>query len=144
MIERDAASVGQLSFGPFTFFPGQQLLVEDETPINLGSRARAILLALLEQQGEVVSKAQLIQRAWPDTFVEEANLRVHIGALRRALGDGQDGRRYIVNIPGRGYSFVFPVERSDAVGAREMPPALAADSPSLPPALARIVGRSET
>lgn len=144
MIERDAASVGQLSFGPFTFFPGQQLLVEDETPINLGSRARAILLALLEQQGEVVSKAQLIQRAWPDTFVEEANLRVHIGALRRALGDGQDGRRYIVNIPGRGYSFVFPVERSDAVGAREMPPAPVADSPSLPPALARIVGRSET
>lgn len=144
MIERDAASVGQLSFGPFTFFPGRQLLVEGETPVSLGSRARAILLALLEHQGEVIGKTQLIQRAWPDTFVEEANLRVHIGALRRALGDGHDGRRYIVNIPGRGYSFVCPVERSNAARVREIPPEPNSDNSGLPPAPTRIVGRSET
>lgn len=143
MIDRDAALVGQLSFGPFRFFPGQQLLVEGEASINLGSRARALLLALLERQGQVVGKAQLIQRAWPDTFVEEANLRVHIGALRRALGDGQAGRRYIVNVPGRGYSFVYPVEHSDAARPQETPSEPSGDNSSLPPALARPVGRTE-
>jgi len=144
VIEQDAASAGQLSFGPFRFFPGRQLLVEGEAAINLGSRARAILLALLEHQGQVISKAQLIQRAWPDTFVEEANLRVHIAALRRALGDGQDGRRYIVNISGRGYSFVCPVERLDVPRAREMAPEPVPENSSLPPAAPRIVGRGET
>jgi len=144
MIEQDAALGGQLSFGPFTFFPGQQLLVEGERTINLGSRALAILLALLEQHGQVVSKAQLIQSAWPDTFVEESNLRVHITALRRALGDGQAGRRYIVNIPGRGYSFAFPVQRSDAARPPETPSEPVAAHSSLPPALARMVGRGET
>jgi predicted ATPase/DNA-binding winged helix-turn-helix (wHTH) protein len=145
MIERDRALVGQLSFGPFTVFPEQKLLLEGETTVNVGSRALAILLALVEHQGQVLSKAQLIQRAWPDTFVEEVNLRVHVAALRRALGDGQAGRRYIVNIPGRGYSFVFPVERS-APAARplETPPEPVADNSSLPLALASIVGRSET
>jgi DNA-binding winged helix-turn-helix (wHTH) protein len=137
--------IEQVSFGRFAFFPGQQLLVEGDAAISLGSRAMAILAALLEHAGEVVSKAQLIQRAWPDTFVEESNLRVHITALRRALGDGQAGRRYIVNIPGRGYSFVSPVQRSDvAVRQREALSKPVTHNSTLPPALARIVGRGET
>lgn len=144
MIEQDAASAGQLSFGPFTFFPGQQLLVEGDAAVSLGSRARAILAELLDHHGQIVSKAQLIQRAWPETFVEEANLRVHVAALRRALGDGQDGRRFIVNISGRGYSFVSPVERSEAAQPQERPREPVAASPSLPPPLPRLIGRSAT
>ncbi|MDQ0511515.1 ATP-binding protein [Ancylobacter amanitiformis] len=144
MIEQDAPPGGQVRFGPFTYFPAQQLLAEDGTAVNLGSRARAILFVLLEHHGEVVTKAQLIQRVWPETFVEEANLRVHIAALRRALGDGQDGRRYIVNISGRGYSFVFPVEREDAPPSREKPPGPSPVPSNLPPALPRLIGRAAT
>ena len=57
-------------------------------------------------------KQELLARVWPDTFVEEASIRVHVAALRRALGDGNAGRRYITNVPGRGYSFVAPVSVS--------------------------------
>lgn len=146
MIEQHAPPAGRLRFGPFTFLPGQQLLAEEGSAVNLGSRARALLAALLENHGEVVTKTQLIRSAWPETFVEEANLRVHIAALRRALGDGQDGRRYIVNISGRGYSFVFPVEHEAGPPPRlqkRLPGASPALS-NLPPALSRIVGRTST
>ncbi|WP_428032808.1 ATP-binding protein [Ancylobacter sp.] len=142
MIEQDALSIERIRFGPFTYFPAQQLLTEDGNVVNLGSRARAILFVLLEHHGEVVTKGHLGQRVWPETFVEEANLRVHIAALRRALGDGQDERRYILNVSGRGYSFVHPVEREGAQPAREKP---ARPVPSnLPPVLSRIVGRKAT
>jgi DNA-binding winged helix-turn-helix (wHTH) protein len=48
-------------------------------------------------------------RVWPNLFVEPANLSVHVSALRRALHDGRNGNRFIINIPGRGYCFVAPV-----------------------------------
>jgi len=80
--------------------------LEGEKPVPLGSRALQILTVLLERPGELVSKKELMTRVWPDLFVEPANLTVHISALRRTLRDGQDGNRFIVNIPGRGYSFV--------------------------------------
>ena len=66
-----------------------------------GSRAFDILAALVERAGQVVGKEELIARAWPQTFVEEANLKIQVSALRRALGDGQGGHRYIVTVPGR-------------------------------------------
>jgi hypothetical protein len=65
--------------------------------------------ALVERAGEVVGKEELIARAWPQTFVEEANLKFQVSALRRAPGDGQGGHRYVVTVPGRGYNFVAPV-----------------------------------
>src|SRR5262245_18041920 len=107
-----ASSDHAISFGPFRLLPSQQLLLEDGKPVHLGSRALDILIALAEHPGEIVSKEDLIARVWPDIFVEEGNLRVHIAALRRALGDGQAGRRYVANIPGRGYRFVAPVSLS--------------------------------
>src|SRR6266480_3324072 len=96
-------------FGPFRLLPAQRLLLEGDTPVRLGSRAFDILAALVERTGEVVGKEELIARAWPKTFVEDANLKIQVSALRRALGDGQGGRRYIATIPGRGYNFVAPV-----------------------------------
>jgi TolB-like protein len=97
-----------ISFGPFRLLPAQRLLLEGEKPVRLGSRALEILIALVEHPGEVVGKDELMARAWPSTFVEGGNLKFQISALRRALGGGN---RYLVNVPGRGYSFVAPVTR---------------------------------
>ena len=104
-----AAAPTEFSFGPFRLLPTQFLLLEGEQPVPLGSRALQILIVLLERPGELISKQDLMARVWPDVFVGAANLTVHISALRRALRDGQDGSRFIINIPGRGYTFVAPV-----------------------------------
>jgi DNA-binding winged helix-turn-helix (wHTH) protein len=66
-----------------------------------------------ERAGESVRKSELIARVWPDTIVEESTLRVHIAALRKALGDGCSGMRYVENINGYGYRFIAPVIRLD-------------------------------
>ena len=102
-----------IAFGTFRLLRSQQLLLEADRPVSVGSRALALLVALVERAGEVVSKEELIAKVWPETHVEEGNLRVHMAALRRALGDGQGGNRYVTTIPGRGYSFVAPVTIRD-------------------------------
>ncbi|WP_141934479.1 transcriptional regulator [Bradyrhizobium sp. UNPA324] len=104
-----AATPTEVSFGPFRLLRSQFLLLEGDKPVPLGSRALEILIALLERNGELVSKQDLMARVWPNVFVEPANLSVHVSALRRALRDGQAGNRFIVNIPGRGYCFVASV-----------------------------------
>ena len=109
------ATPTEVSFGPFRLLRAQFLLLEGDKPVPLGSRALEILIALLERHGELVSKQDLMARVWPNVFVEPANLTVHISALRRALRDGQDRNRFIVNIPGRGYCFVASV----AISAHE-------------------------
>src|SRR5260370_527835 len=103
------ARTGEVSFGPFRLLPAKFLLLEGGKPVPLGSRALHILIVLLERPGELVSKQELMARVWPCLFVEPANLTVHISALRRALRDGRDGNRFIINIPGRGYCFVMPI-----------------------------------
>jgi len=95
-----------ISFGPFRLFPAQRLLLEGDRSLRLGSRALAILQILAERAGEIVEKKELARIVWPDTFVEEANIRVHVSALRRALGDGQNDARYIVNVPGRAFHWI--------------------------------------
>lgn len=95
-------------FGPYRIYPAQRLAMEADQPLRLGRRAMDILLILLKHAGNVVSKQQLMAEVWPDTVVEEINLRVHMAALRKALGDGQAGQRYIVTVAQRGYSFVAP------------------------------------
>jgi DNA-binding winged helix-turn-helix (wHTH) protein len=106
------AAPAKVSFGPFCLLPTQFLLQEGDRPVPIGSRALEILIALLERRGELISKQDLMARVWPKVFVEPANLTVHMSALRRALRDGRDGNRFIVNIPGRGYCFVASVDVS--------------------------------
>jgi DNA-binding winged helix-turn-helix (wHTH) protein len=108
--EPASAAPTEVSFGPFRLLAAQFLLLEGDDPVPLGSRALQILIVLLERPGELVSKQELMARVWPGVFVEPANLTVHISALRRMLRDEQDKNRFIINIPGRGYSFVAPVE----------------------------------
>jgi len=98
-----------IAFGPFRLLPTQQLLLHEDVPVPLGSRAMDILIALVERAGELVTKEELMARVWPNTFVAPANVPVQLCALRRALGDGRDGNRFVINIPGRGYRFVAPV-----------------------------------
>ena len=102
----------KVSFGPFCLLPTQFLLLEGDRPVSLGSRALEILTALLERRGEFVSKEDLMSRVWPNLFVAPSNLTVQMSALRRALRDGRDGRRFIVNVRGRGYRFVASVNVS--------------------------------
>jgi DNA-binding winged helix-turn-helix (wHTH) protein len=103
----------QVSFGPFRLLPYQRLLLQGDQQVFLGSRALDILTVLVERPGELVTRAELMSRAWPDTVVVPANLAVHVAALRRALGDGKEGQRYVVTVPGRGYRFVAPVAFTD-------------------------------
>src|SRR5260221_11141455 len=129
-----------ISFGPFRLLAAQRLLLEGDQPVRLGSRAFDILATLVERPGEVIGKDELISRTWPKTFVEDANLKIQVSALRRALGDGQGGRRYIATIPGRGYNFVAPVRFEKP--PRAPPPATTASASAhnLPLAATRMIG----
>src|SRR5258708_39051434 len=133
-----------LSFGPFNLFAAERLLKKANEPIALGGRAIDILIALVEQAGEVVPQRELISRVWPDVTVEDANLRFHIAALRKALGDARDGSRYVSNVVGRGYCFVAPVTRSSkrAVSASETTTTERVQK--LPPRVVRMSGRDDT
>jgi TolB-like protein len=101
------------TFGSFRLIPARRMLLDDGKPLRLGNRAFDILVALVERAGETIPRDQLIARTWPDTVVDEGALRVHVAALRKALGDGA-GKRYVANNPGRGYTFVAPVTREHA------------------------------
>src|ERR1700723_2211040 len=115
MTEPGATTSGEsaISFGPFRLVTAQRRLLEGNKPVRLGSRAFDILTALVERAGEVVGKEELIARAWPTTLVEDANLKIQVSALRRALGDGQGDNRYVVNVVGRGYNFVAPIRKEE-------------------------------
>src|SRR3712207_4741926 len=133
-----------LSFGPFSLVVGERLLTRDGAPVALGARALDTLIALASRPNEAIGKRDLIARVWPDATVDEGSLRFHIAGLRKALGDGIDGARYIATLPGRGYCFVAPVSRSTASRAgRERIAAGFPGSGLLPPRLARMVGRAD-
>lgn len=127
-----------VQFGPYRIYPGQRLILEGGQPLRLGRRAMDILLILLEHAGNVVSKQQLIARVWPKSVVEDINLRVHMAALRKALGDGQAGQRYIVTVAQRGYSFVAPFSLESIA---QHPDALAPQRHNLPVRRTRLIGR---
>ncbi|MEJ0024836.1 MAG: winged helix-turn-helix domain-containing protein [Rhizomicrobium sp.] len=109
----------------------------------MGSRALDILIALISTPNAIVSKKDLMARVWPDVIVEEGSLRFHMAGLRKALGDGKDGARYITTLSGRGYCFVAPVWRPGLTG--DDPPIIAAGFPhaNLPNRLSRMLGRDE-
>jgi predicted ATPase len=117
--------------------------LEGDKPVRLGSRAFDILSALVERAGEVVGKDELIARAWPQTFVEETNLKIQVSGLRRALGDGQDGHRYVATIVGRGYNFVAPIRKGEPSRASPSPTIASAAPHNLPFATIRMIGRQE-
>src|SRR5580704_1215354 len=134
---------GVAAFGPFRLFPTARLLERDGVPVDIGGRALDILIELVNQAGRVVSKADLMSMIWADTTVVEGVLRTHVYNLRKALGDGVAGARYLTSVAGRGYCFVAPVVH--VVEATTPASPIAWKLPhGLPPRLARMAGRDET
>jgi len=132
------------TFGPFQLARARKVLLEDGRPVRLGGRALDLLMALVERPGVTLGRDELVARVWPRTIVEDSSLRVHVAALRKVLGDGQAGARYIVNQPGRGYCFIAPVEMRPELRPVD---GRAAASPErshvLPPRLVRMLGRND-
>ncbi|MCK1425413.1 winged helix-turn-helix domain-containing protein [Bradyrhizobium sp. 180] len=139
-----AGSVAKtLSFGPFTVTPHERLMTRDGIPLPLGAKAFDLLIALMSRPNEVVSKWDLMALVWPGLTVEEASLRFHIAALRKALGDGSDGARYITTLSGRGYCFVAPISRAAIPAERCAAPRGGLSPVKLPNRLQRMVGRDD-
>jgi predicted ATPase/DNA-binding winged helix-turn-helix (wHTH) protein len=144
-MDRDSSLMHSIvSFGPFRLFAAERQLKKGDEPVQLGGRALDALIALVERAGEVVPQGELISRVWPDVTVEEANLRVHIASLRKALEDGRNGARYIMTVAGRGYCFVAPVTRSTPKDSQPREAPLFDRLQRLPPKLARMIGRDDT
>ena len=101
-------------FGPFRLYATQRRIERNGSLIQLSNRAFDILLTLIIQAGTVVSKSDLMARAWPGVSVDEGSLRVHVAALRKALGDGRAGAKYLSTVSGQGYCFVGPVSRLES------------------------------
>jgi len=108
-------------FGPFRMDPSEGLLLRDGQPIPLAPKAFEALLLLLESSGHLIEKEVLMQKLWPNSFVEDANLSKYIFTLRQALGDGEVGQKYIETVPKRGYRFVAPVQKLAAESVEQAP-----------------------
>jgi predicted ATPase/DNA-binding winged helix-turn-helix (wHTH) protein len=135
--ERDRQSAK--CFGSFRLLPDQRLLKEGDKPVRIGSRTLDLLIALVDRPGELVRKEELVALVWPNTHVAPCNLSVHIARLRQILGDGRDGNRFVINIPGRGYRFV-----ADVTTDIESSPPLAVDAVhNLPALFTQLIGRED-
>src|SRR6202008_4365467 len=131
-----------LRFGPFELLSTKRVLRRNGVTLSLGSRAFDILFYLAERPGQVIGKKDLIDHIWSDVTVEEGSLRVHVAAVRKALGDGQFGNRYIASIKGRGYSFVGTVVRlEDGKGSECYSPNIRGGLPTTP---LMLIGRETT
>jgi len=104
-------------FGHFRLDAGERALFYEGKLVSLTPKALDTLCVLVSRAGHVVSKEELMQAVWPDTFVEDGNLSVNIFALRKALGEGTNGHNYIETVPRRGFRFVAPVELEEHVPA---------------------------
>lgn len=143
MIEPATGGRDVLSFGPFSLDVGRRLLTKDGVPVVLGARTLDTLIALISRSNQAVTKRDLMAAVWPDVVVEEGSLRFHIAALRKALGDGQGGARYITTLAGRGYCFVAPVSRARDFNVERAAVAASFSHANLPGRLARMVGRDD-
>jgi DNA-binding winged helix-turn-helix (wHTH) protein/tetratricopeptide (TPR) repeat protein len=121
-------------FGPFRLDPQKRVLTRAKDPVPLTPKVIETLVVLIENRDRVVSKDDLMKMLWPDSFVEESNLSQNVFVLRKALGDSSQKKRYIVNIPGRGYQFaeaVREVEEAQLGTRQEVEETLRLESRSL-------------
>ena len=97
-------------FGPFSIDSDARLLFRNGERVPLPPKAADLLVALVEREGQLVSKDELLKVVWPDTFVEEGNLARHVFLLRKLLGESAGGSSYVETVPKRGYRFVGSVD----------------------------------
>ena len=105
-------------FGKFRCDPREHLLLCGDKPVSLSPKSFEILVALIQSNGRLLTKEELMEQVWPDSFVEEANLTVNISALRKVLGEASGGQQYIETVPKRGYRFVAPVTEQQQVDGK--------------------------
>lgn len=105
------ASKRLYEFGPFRLDPSERLLLRDGVSVPLTPKAFDTLLMLVENSGHLVDKDALIERVWPDTFVEEGSLTRNISVLRKLLGGDSTDNQYIETLPKRGYRFAMSIRR---------------------------------
>ena len=96
-------------FGTFELNATRSVLLRENVPIHLGSRAFAVLTVLVENADRIVGTDELTARVWPGVTVSDSNLRVHLAAIRRALSDDREANQVILTAPGVGYKFDLPV-----------------------------------
>jgi TolB-like protein/DNA-binding winged helix-turn-helix (wHTH) protein len=114
---------GFYEFGPFRIDPVKRALLRDHVAVSLPPKSFDVLLALVANGGEPLTREELMKRVWPDTFVEEGNLTQAIFLARKALGDNPQEPRYIVTVPRQGYRFSAGVTESGDSGAPAARPA---------------------
>lgn len=102
------------AFGEFQLEPIARRLLRDGIVVPLAPKAFDVLIALVEAEGQTVTKEALLAQVWPGLYVEEANLPQNISLARKALGESPQDHRYIVTVPGTGYRFAAPVVRQAA------------------------------
>lgn len=103
----------RFSFAEFQVDPTKRQLLREGKPVNIKSKTFDLLLVLVENNGRVVGKDELMSTIWQGQFVEEGNLTVQMSALRKALGDTKTENRFLVTVPGKGYRFVADVSEQD-------------------------------
>jgi TolB-like protein/cytochrome c-type biogenesis protein CcmH/NrfG len=118
----------RFAFGPFVLDPGAGTLLRHDTPVPVGYRALMLLAALAGRPGEILSKSELMEAAWPGTVVEEGNLTVQIALLRKLLGPATDGSEWIATVPRVGYRFTGTIE---ALGVAQRKPLPLPGKPSI-------------
>ncbi|MET4036764.1 putative ATPase/DNA-binding winged helix-turn-helix (wHTH) protein [Bradyrhizobium sp. JR7.2] len=144
MIDRKNPKADQeILFGPFRLSGSRRVLEKEGVPIEVGVRAFEILAVLVEHAGKVVGKKDLIAQVWPGVTIDEVNLRVQVAMLRKALGEGDAGARYVATIPGQGYCFVAPISRLGPLQADATHNPASFIARKLPPRLTRMIGRDE-
>jgi predicted ATPase/DNA-binding winged helix-turn-helix (wHTH) protein len=143
MMEPAEPSKVVISFGPFSLVPSERLLTRQGVAVPLGARTLDTLIALVSLPNKVVSKRDLMAQVWPDVTVEEGSLRFHIAELRKSLGDGKGGARYITTLAGRGYCFVAPISRSSRPQDERTARPAGFPRVNLPNRLPRMVGRTD-
>ncbi len=99
-------------FGPFRLDSRRHVLLKKGAPVALSSKAIHMLVILVQRNGEVIEKDELMKQVWPDQIVEESNLTVNMSSLRKVLGETPNEHRYIATVPGRGYRFIADVNHS--------------------------------
>ncbi len=133
MSSSNPAKVGQAGhiceFGPYRLDADERLVLRNGEVVPLTPKALDLLVVLIERHGHLLEKEELMKVVWPDTFVEEANLSYNISLIRKALGEAENGQRYIETVPKRGYRFVADVRQVAAEN-----PELTVESPDLPEA----------
>ena len=111
-------------FDGFRLNPADHSLLCAGKPVSLTPKTFDILLTLIEKNGQLVTKDELMRKIWPGSFVEEANLTVNVSALRKALGDSPEHQQYIETVPKLGYRFTARVTTRS-----ENPPSLVREGP---------------